>query len=222
MAFFAQQHYSMTTEISNSDPAHPITTNPLAQLRAARRKPIAAIITFVHQLHAIRRDGKVCARSQECVCARPRARRHGSARIVRAAQWIDPSGAPSSKSNDRIAQRLGSERCACVGPDAAVVIIAVVELVIAILFVEKALNGQKARVCTRGVFGIDWWCAHHVPVARGLCARLCEIPSSMWSCAARAAASGESGPPRQGASPDPDAARGPSPRVPLPLRRPAA
>jgi hypothetical protein len=34
----------MTTAISNSAPDHTATTNPLAQLRAARRKPIAAII----------------------------------------------------------------------------------------------------------------------------------------------------------------------------------
>lgn len=34
----------MTTAISNSAPDHTTTTNPLAQLRAARRKPIAAII----------------------------------------------------------------------------------------------------------------------------------------------------------------------------------
>jgi hypothetical protein len=34
----------MTTAISNSTPDHTATTNPLAQLRAARRKPIAAII----------------------------------------------------------------------------------------------------------------------------------------------------------------------------------
>jgi hypothetical protein len=34
----------MTTEISNAAPDHTATTNPLAQLRAARRKPIAAII----------------------------------------------------------------------------------------------------------------------------------------------------------------------------------
>lgn len=34
----------MTTTISNSAPDHTATTNPLAQLRAARRKPIAAII----------------------------------------------------------------------------------------------------------------------------------------------------------------------------------
>jgi hypothetical protein len=34
----------MTTAINNSAPDHTATTNPLAQLRAARRKPIAAII----------------------------------------------------------------------------------------------------------------------------------------------------------------------------------
>lgn len=34
----------MTTEISNAAPDYSATTNPLAQLRAARRKPIAAII----------------------------------------------------------------------------------------------------------------------------------------------------------------------------------
>jgi hypothetical protein len=34
----------MTTTIRTSDSEHPATTNPLAQLRAARRKPVAALI----------------------------------------------------------------------------------------------------------------------------------------------------------------------------------
>src|SRR4051812_9119260 len=44
MAPIAQWHCHMTTAISNSASIHTATTNPLAQLRAARRKPIAAII----------------------------------------------------------------------------------------------------------------------------------------------------------------------------------
>src|SRR4051812_14757125 len=44
MAPIAQWHCHMTTAISNSASIHLATTNPLAQLRAARRKPIAAII----------------------------------------------------------------------------------------------------------------------------------------------------------------------------------
>jgi hypothetical protein len=44
LAFLTQQYSSMTTAISNPTLDHTATTNPLAQLRAARQKPIAAII----------------------------------------------------------------------------------------------------------------------------------------------------------------------------------
>ncbi len=44
MALLAQRHVSMTTETGNAAPDHTATANPLAQLRAARRKPIAAVI----------------------------------------------------------------------------------------------------------------------------------------------------------------------------------
>src|SRR4051812_9492493 len=43
-AFVAQWRCSMTTATSNSAPDLTATSNPLAQLRAARREPIAAII----------------------------------------------------------------------------------------------------------------------------------------------------------------------------------